>query len=104
MAAGTENATVPAAVTVGTGLVQLLAGTPGYRRSLVIQNVHASNDLYLGFFPTGTDTAGAAALTGATGIRIPAGGTFIDNAPNAFSGAVWGRASGSGTDVRVLAF
>ena len=104
MAAGTENATAPTAITVGTGLVQLLAGTPGYRRSLVIQNVHASNDLFLGFFPTGTDATGAAALTTGTGIRIPAGGSFIDNSPNAFSGAVYGRASASGTDVRVLAF
>ena len=103
MAEATENATAPTAVTVGTSLVKLLSGAASYRRSLVIQNLGAG-DLYLGFFPTGTDATGAAALTTSSGIKLIAGATWTDNAPGTFSGDIWARASAAGTDVRLAAF
>lgn len=96
MADATDDATAPTVVTVGTSEVEIVAAIPGRRRALLIQNTHASNDLYLGF--------GAGTVTTSNGIKVPAGGSFADNEPNCYSGQVRGIASGTGTPVRVLAF
>lgn len=98
MADATDDASAPATVTVGTTAVQLLANNPGRRRALVIQNVHASNDLYLGL------GASANTVTTSNGIRIKAGETYSDGEPNCYSGPIYGIASGASTDVRVLEF
>lgn len=91
-----DTASDPTAVTVGTSAAQLLADTPGRRRALIIQNTHASNDLYLGFGPN------ASGVTTGTGIKLVAGDTFTDQGDRCYSGAVYGIASASGTPVRVV--
>ena len=96
MADATDDATAPTAVTVSTTEMEILAASPGRRRALMIQNAHASNDLYLGF--------GAGEVTASNGIKVPAGGAFTDNGPDCYSGQVRGIASGAGTSVRVVAF
>lgn len=91
-----DSASDPTAVTVGAAAVQLLADLPGRRRALIIQNAHASNDLYLGFGPNADD------VTTTNGVRLSAGDTYTDEGERCYSGAVYGIASASGTSVRVV--
>lgn len=86
-----SNASAPATVSVGIAATQVLAARAG-RKALLIQNVHAVNDLYLGF--------GAAPTTG-NGIKLKPGESFADEV---FTGQVQGIASAAGTDVRVVEF
>jgi hypothetical protein len=75
------------AVSVGTSAV-LLSGASGPRERLIVQNLHASQILYVG----GSD------VTTSNGIRIAAGeAREFEN----LVGAVYGIASGATTDVRV---
>jgi hypothetical protein len=98
VADNTDDASPPTAITVGTSAQLLLAATPGNRRALIIANAHASNTLYLGFGSDADD------VTTANGIPVPAGGSYTDEQPNCFSGAIWGIASGAGTSVRLVTF
>jgi hypothetical protein len=77
-----------ATVSVGASAVALVDGTPS-RRNLIVQNVHASQDLYVG---------GAGVAT-STGLKVIAGASvgFDD-----FNGPLYGIASGAATDVRVI--
>jgi hypothetical protein len=77
-----------ATVTIGTSAALIKGSTSG-RESIVIQNVHASNDLYVG--PSGVTTS--------SGVKVPAGQsiTFDD-----YIGPVYGIASAASTDVRYL--
>lgn len=75
------------AVSVGTSAV-LLSGASGPRERLIVQNLHATQTLYVG----GSD------VTTANGLRINAGeAREFEN----LVGAVYGVASGVTTDVRV---
>jgi len=76
-----------ATVSIGTSAGVIKAAN-GDRKQITIENVHASNDLYIG---------GDASVTTANGIKIPAGGTFTTDA---YTGAFYGIASGAATDVR----
>lgn len=74
-------------VTIGAAAALIVAAN-GKRRSVVIQNVHATQVLYLG-----DDTS----VTTANGLKVVAGASvnFVD-----FTGPLYGIASGAGTDVR----
>lgn len=74
-------------ISVGVAATQIVDGTTK-RASVVIQNVHATQTLYLG-----TD----AAVTVATGLRVAAGGSaaFDD-----YLGPIFGIGSGAATDTR----
>lgn len=92
----TNNGSQNYAVTVGTSAVQLVTqdklsnGETSPRRVLV-QNVHASNDLYVGWGETGATTS--------VGIRVVAGAHIeADLHP---TDEIWGIASGASTGVRV---
>jgi hypothetical protein len=76
------------AVAVGTTAVVLVDGTTG-RNNLIVQNIHASQTLYVG--PAGVETT--------TGLRVLSGESvgFVD-----FNGPLYGIASGAATDVRVV--
>lgn len=77
-----------AAVAVGTTAVQLVGGRSG-RDTLIVQNIHATQILYVG--PSGVSTA--------DGLKVAAGQTLpLDN----LNGPLYGIASGAGTDVRIL--
>lgn len=92
----TNNGSENYAVTVGTSAVQLVtqdrlsSGETNPRR-VVVQNAHASNDLYVGW--------GASGATTALGIRVVAGGHFEANLHP--TDEIWGVASAVSTDVRV---
>lgn len=74
-------------VTVGTSATAIRVAK-GTRNSIVIQNVHASNDLYIG----GDDQVATT-----TGLKIIAGDSIkLDD----FNGPVYGIASAASTDVR----
>lgn len=91
-AAGKTAATVPANISVSTSAVQILAANSA-RKALLIQNVHATNDLFLSF--------NATAPTTTNGIRVKAGETYTDEG---YTGVVQGIASAAGTDVRYVEF
>lgn len=78
-----------AAVSIGATAAIICAGR-SQRDSIVIQNVHASQDLYVGMDNT---------VTTANSVKVPAGGSieFTD-----YNGPVWGIGSGAGTTVRYL--
>jgi len=81
-------ATAPATVSIGTAAAAIIAAN-AKRGTLVIQNMHASNDLYIGL---------TAAVTTANGIWIgPKGSMEVNSATG-----VWGIASAASTDVRVM--
>ena len=78
-----------ATVSIG-GSAALIVAARATRKSLIVQNVHASQLLYLG----------GSAVAVADGLRVAAAGgtqTFND-----FNGPLYGIASGAATDVRVL--
>jgi hypothetical protein len=77
-----------AAATIG-GTAAVVAAARQSRRNLIVQNLHASQDLYVG--PSGVTTS--------SGVKVAAGQSvgFVD-----FNGTLYGIASGAGTDVRVL--
>jgi hypothetical protein len=93
-----DTASAPATVTIGTAAGLVLADCPGRRSRLVVQNVHASNVLYLGF------GASASSVATSTGVRLAAGESYTDGGDGCYSGAVYGIASAAGTDVRVVEF
>jgi hypothetical protein len=72
---------------IGTSAAVIVDGT-SLRRGVVIQNVHATQDLYIG-----SDSSVATT----TGLKIIAGASreLLD-----YSGPVYGIASGASTDVR----
>lgn len=74
-------------VTIGATAGLIKAGL-STRKSITIQNVHASQDLYLG--PNSS-------VTTANGLKVPAGQSAIYED---YNGPVYGIASGAGTDVR----
>jgi hypothetical protein len=76
------------AVSIGTSAAVIVSGRQS-RRNLIVQNAHASQDLYLG-------TSGVAT---STGLKVIAGASvgFED-----FNGVLYGIASGAATDVRVV--
>ena len=77
-----------AAVSVG-GTAVLLKAANTSRVSLTVQNLHATQLLYLGT---------SSAVTTANGIRVAAvGGTYVFDD---YLGEVWAIASGAATDVR----
>lgn len=76
-----------------TTSAQLIAGARSRRDAVLIQNVHASQVLYLG--PDSSVVAGSAG-TASSGIRVAAGESII--VPT--RGDVYGIASGASTDVR----
>lgn len=89
----TEGANAPngtsSAVTVGTSSTQLLAAS-STRQELLVQNLDGSNDIFVGF---------GSGVTTSDGARVAAdGGTYVSEA---YTGAVYAIATGSGTDVRV---
>jgi hypothetical protein len=73
-------------VSVGTSAA-LIAAARFRRDAVIVQNVHATQDLYVG--PD-------ASVATTTGIKIPAGQSFV--VPT--RGAVYGIASGAATDTR----
>lgn len=74
-------------VAVGAAAVLIRAGNP-QRRSVVVQNVHATQVLYVG-----DDSS----VTTAAGLRLNASESIrIDD----YNGPVYGIASGAATDVR----
>jgi hypothetical protein len=76
-----------AAVSIGTSAAVIRVAKSG-RKSIVIQNAHASQDLYVGT---------TSSVTTANGVKIPAGQSFsFDD----YNGALYGIASGAATDVR----
>lgn len=75
------------AASVGTSASQIVASRSS-RNGLVVQNIHASNDLYIG-----SDSS----VTTSTGVKVPAGASI--EFPE-YVGAVYGIASGSSTTVR----
>lgn len=75
-------------VTVGTSAVLVITGAVG-REEVTIQNVHASNILYLG-----TDSSVATT----TGLKLLAGESMTVRS----GGPIYGIASGASTDVRYL--
>jgi hypothetical protein len=76
------------AVSVGTTAV-LLCSPNGSRNKVIVQNAHASQNLYVG--PSGVATT--------TGIQIvPGASVGFDD----FNGPLYGIASGAATDTRVL--
>lgn len=74
------------AQSVGTTPIQLLTKQNG-RVGALIQNNHASQDVYIG---------SDANVTSSNGIKVPAG----QSVRIAYAGAIWAVASGAGTDVR----
>ena len=82
---GLTNSTATIGATAGS----IIAGRSG-RRSVVVQNLHASNDLYIG------DDAN---VTTSNGVKVAAGQSISFEE---YIGPVYGIASGAGTDVRVL--
>lgn len=81
-------------VTIGTTAALILQGA-ALRSHLVIQNTHASNDLFIG----GSD---AVTTSGATsGIKVPAGESFT---LDGFTGSLFGIGSAAGTTVSFFAF
>lgn len=85
--AGTGTSGSYGTVSVGAAAVLVVAARFS-RNGLVVQNVHATQTLYLG-----NDSS----VTTSTGIQVPAGASadFPD-----YAGAVWGIASGAATDTR----
>lgn len=81
-------ATVPATVSIGT-VADVIVAASTRRGTLVIQNMHATNDLYIGL---------TSAVTTANGIWIGPKGSMEVSAAT----GVWGVASGASTDVRVM--
>jgi hypothetical protein len=75
-------------VSVGATAVLLVDGTTS-RNNLIVQNAHASQNLYVG--PSTVDTT--------TGLRLAAGESV--GLPD-FNGPLYGIASGAATDTRVL--
>jgi hypothetical protein len=87
--ASTRVAFISSYGTVSIGATAaVIKATQGSRTSILIQNVHASQVLYLG------DDAD---VTTSNGIKVPAGAavSFDD-----YVGPIYGIASGAGTDVR----
>lgn len=93
-----DQASDPATITVGATAAEVLADHPGKRVAFVVQNVHATNRLYLGFGPNADD------VTTSTGILLEPGASYSDDGERCYSGAVWAVASGAGTDVRRVEF
>lgn len=86
---GTGSKGAYATVSIGTSAAIIKAGR-STRKSVVVQNVHASNDLYVG-----TD----ASVATTTGVKLAAGASIeFDD----YNGPVYGIASGASTDVRYL--
>jgi hypothetical protein len=77
------------AVSIGTSAAQIVDGT-SMRRSVVVQNAHASNVLYVG---------ANSSVTTSNGIKIAAGDSISFND---YVGTLYGIASGASTDVRVF--
>lgn len=75
------------ATTIGSGAAVRIVAANAKRDAVSIQNLHASNDLYVG-----PDSS----VTSSTGQKVAAGGSI---APPT-RGDVYGRASGASTDVR----
>lgn len=86
MSAGANLTSVT--VAVGTSAVQLAAGRT-QREILTVQNVHATQILYIG--PSTVATT--------TGLKVAPGGLFTFES---YEGPVYGIADGAATDVRVL--
>ena len=76
-------------VTIG-GTAAVIKAANSQRKSILVQNVHASNVLYIG------DDSSVATTTG---IRLIAGESIEIND---YNGPVYGIASAAGTDVRYL--
>lgn len=75
------------AKTIDTSAV-LIADSRATRRSITVQNVHASNDLYVG-----SDSS----VTSSNGVKVKAAESLrFDD----YSGAVYGIGSAASTDVR----
>lgn len=88
-AAGKGATVASASVTVGTSATALVTANAN-RRGLIIQNLDASADIYIG---------GAAVAT-TDGLKVPADGSLtLDKAPQ---GAIYAIASAAGVDVRVF--
>lgn len=81
-----------AAVSIGTSTAPagLIKGGNTTRKAIAIENIHASQDLYVG-----TDNA---VLT-TTGLKVVAGQTLI---LDEYNGPVYGVGSGAATTVRYL--
>lgn len=77
------------AVAVGATAVGVKAARSN-RKSITIQNVHASQILYIG---------GDASVTTSNGLRIAAG---AERTIEGYNGPIYGIASGAATDVRVF--
>jgi len=90
MADGTESNYGSKDVTTSA---QLLVAARSFRDAVIIQNVHASNDLYVG--PNASVVAGSAG-TANSGIKVAAGESI--QIPT--RGDVYGIASAASTDVR----
>lgn len=84
---GVSNAASYGTVTIGAAAALIKAAVTT-RKSILVQNVHASNTLYVG-----DDSS----VTTANGIRLLSGESIEIND---YNGAVYGIASGAGTDVR----
>lgn len=88
-AAGVSHTGSYAAVTIGASAAVVKSGKPS-RKSILIQNLHATQVLYLGL---------DSSVTTSNGLRVAAGESVrIDD----YNGPVYGIASGAGTDVRYL--
>jgi hypothetical protein len=77
---------VYAAVSIG-GTAALIKGARTTRKALIVQNVHASQSLYIG---------SDASVTTSNGLHVAAGDSIL--VP--FQGTVYGIASGAATDIR----
>lgn len=80
-------------VSVGTSAVQLVGGR-SLRKGLLIQNNHASQNVFVG--TSSSVTASGAAAT--DGVKIAAGATLT--IPVRQTGAIYAIADGAATDVR----
>lgn len=73
---------------IGTSAAQIVSGR-SQRDGLVVQNLHATNNLYVG----------DSTVTTSTGVKVVAGGSItVDE----LSGPLYGIADGASTDVRVM--
>lgn len=85
--AGSGGSGSNGAATIGTSAAQIVAGNAS-RNGLVVQNNHATNDLYVG---------ASSGVTTSNGVKVPAGGSIEFSE---YVGPVFGIASGASTDVR----
>lgn len=75
--------------TIGT-TAAIISASNSTTVSRIVQNNHASNDLYIG---------GASTVTTANGLKVPAGGSLVID--KSF-GEIWGIANAASTDVRLF--